>query len=313
MKIWTEAKPFEPSGGLVLTVGTFDGVHLGHRKILNRLVEIARGEALPSGVLTFHPHPRSILFPQEQALLKLLNSPDEKAALLEEAGIDHLIIQPFTPVFAGQTYTEFVRNILVEGLQVSVVVVGYDHHFGKNREGGFRELHELGRQYGFRVEEIPEQDVRDAAVSSSRIRLALSQGDIMLANEMLGYSFPLEGEVVRGQGMGVELGFRTANLKISTSDKQIPADGVYLVYVEHPHFMGPGMMNIGFRPTFEGKERSIEVHLIGFEGDLYGNNLKVRCIDYLRGEFRFPNKESLIAQLMNDRQLALERFRKLNV
>ncbi|HOY49980.1 MAG TPA: bifunctional riboflavin kinase/FAD synthetase [Flavobacteriales bacterium] len=290
----------------VVTTGTFDGVHLGHQTILNRLQELARKYNGQSVVITFHPHPRQVLRPDDHSL-QLLTTLPEKIARLEVSGIDHLLVIPFNKEFAELSSQDFIRQVIVEAVNTRKLVIGYDHHFGKNREGSFEHLRQFGPQYGFEVEEIPAQDIDQVAVSSTKIREALSRGDIHTANRYLGYAYPFNGKVVRGKQLGRTIGFPTANLELEGLGKLIPANGVYAVMVNSGSGIFNGMMNIGFRPTVsDEKVRSIEVHLLDFEGDLYEQNMKVKLIARIRDEKRFASVDELRDQLKLDRVQALK-------
>ncbi len=291
----------------VVTIGTFDGVHMGHRKILGRLTEIARETGGESLLFTFDPHPRQLLSPGEHNL-RLITTLEEKAELLEKAGIDHLVVYPFTHAFAALTYREFVKEILVGKIGTSCLVVGYDHKFGKNREGDFEYLRECARQYDFRIEKLDPLLINEAHVSSTRIREALEAGDIKTANSYLGYPYELHGSVVEGEKVGRKLGFPTANIEATEVLKLIPGYGVYAVRIRVAGKNWEGMLNIGTRPTFNqnADNRSIEVNLFGFEGSLYGEKITLMFIGKIRDEQKFDSVDALVEQLHRDRQRALE-------
>lgn len=296
----------------MVTTGTFDGVHIGHRKILSQLNAVAQKHQGESVLLTFFPHPRMVLQPDLE--LKLLNSQKEKIELLKSTGLDHLIIHPFSTEFSRTSSLDFVRNILVQQIGAKKLVIGYDHHFGRNREGSFEHLKEYGPVYGFDVEEISAQDVADITVSSTKIREAISKGTIEVANKYLQYEFPLFGKVVSGENIGHTLGYPTANIQMEDSYKIIPANGVYAVSVEFPHSEKEskwGICNIGLRPTFGGKFQTIEVHILNFKGNLYGHNLNLRFHKRLRAEMKFDGVENLKKQLQEDEQNARAYFRSL--
>ncbi|CAN5426090.1 bifunctional riboflavin kinase/FAD synthetase [soil metagenome] len=283
----------------VMTLGTFDGVHLGHQKILARLKEVARVAGGEVVLLTFYPHPRKVLFPDKHDL-QLINTLEEKIKMLSSQGVQHLIIHPFDEAFSHLDHETFVREILVEKLRVNTLVIGYDHQFGRNRKGSFKELTELAPILNFKVEEIPEQDIAEVAVSSTRIRKALHNGEIEIANELLGYDYSLSGKVVQGKEIGRTLGYPTANIQPDDSDKLIPANGIYAVLVDVEGQTFKGAMSIGNRPTFDNGERSVEVFLIDFNGDLYGKRLTVHFRYFLRPELKFDSVEALIAQMDKD-------------
>lgn len=283
----------------VVTVGTFDGVHLGHRAILERLRTIARANRGQVVVLTFHPHPRKVLGPAGTRL-SMLNTLEERIRLFESLGVDVLVVQEFTSAFSEIGYEAFVRDYLVGGLGMKMLVIGYDHQFGHRRQGGMQALCQLAPALGFEVEEIPEQDIDAIAVSSTRIRTALLHAEVELARNLLGYAYALEGTVVEGRQIGRTIGFPTANLAIIDPDKLIPANGVYAVWVECEGRRYKGAMSIGHRPTFDAGERSIEVHLLQFSGDLYGKSLHVECMHHLRSELKFDSVDDLVFQMQQD-------------
>lgn len=306
MKVYYSIDDFQKLDKAVVTTGTFDGVHIGHRKILAQLNKVAQNLGGESVLLTFFPHPRMVLQPDLD--LKLINSQKEKIELLKSTGLDHLIIHPFTAEFSRTSSLDFVRNILVNQIGAKKLVIGYDHHFGRNREGSFEHLKEFGPLYGFEVEEIPAQDVEDTTVSSTKIRNAISEGVIETANQYLKYQFQLSGKVVEGEHIGRTIGFPTANLVVGDSYKIIPANGVYAVRVNFPNetekpSLG-GMCNIGIRPTFGGKFQTIEIHLFDFSEDLYGQQLEVHFIKSLRKEMKFDGPEALKSQLKEDEKAA---------
>jgi len=305
LKVYTHPETCKNVKNPVLTIGTFDGVHLGHRKIITRLKELAKNADGETVLFTFSPHPRMVLFPDDTNI-KLLNTQSEKIALLEEAGIDHLVIFPFSKEFSRLSAVEFVRDILVNKLHISKLVIGYDHHFGRNREGSIGNLKELAPLYGFSVEEIPAEEVDDIKISSTKIRTALLEGDIHTANSFLGYRYRLSGLVVSGQKVGREIGFPTANLQVMDLHKLIPADGVYAVKVKTKSAGFDGMLNIGLRPTIKDAEpkRTIEVNIFNFNSELYNEILHVEFIDKIRNEVKFENVDQLKKQLEKDKEKA---------
>ena len=301
MRIFRSIEAFEGTRKAVVTTGTFDGVHVGHRKIISRMREVANKVNGETVLLTFDPHPRTVLFPDDHGLL-LLTTLDEKIALLEEAGVDNLIIHPFTREFSRITSIDFVRDVLVEKLGTYRLVIGYDHHFGRNREGSFEHLVEFGPLYGFEVEEIPALEVQDVSVSSTKIRKALEEGDVATATEYLGAHYRLNGFVVEGNKIGRTLGFPTANIRVENTNKQIPADGVYAVIVVVNGKKQKGMLNIGQRPTVNAlQSRTIEVHIIDYDGDLYGSSIELQFIHRVRNEQKFNGLDELRAQLEKDK------------
>ena len=295
----------EPLPYAVVTSGTFDGVHVGHRKILTRLNEIAAKNNGQSVVLTYWPHPRLVLYP-EQTDLKLLNTFEEKAELLEELGIDHLIKIPFTKSFSRLSGDTFIKKILVEKIGTKKLVIGYDHRFGKNREGSFEYLIENAHRYGFEVEEIPAQDIHDVTVSSTKIRKALLDGHVDEARNFLGNHYLLTGTVVHGDKIGRSMGFPTANIYVEHKFKLIPAEGIYAVTVVVKGREYGGMLYIGKRPTLNKVEQNIEVNIFDFNEDIYGEKIKINFIKQIRSEMKFENLEQLKAQLDRDREASLK-------
>ena len=285
-----------------VTIGTFDGVHFGHQKIIEKLVLEAKKEGKKSVVLTFFPHPRMVL--QKEASIELINTIEERAKLLEKTGLDYLIIHPFSKEFSRTTALEFVRDFLVNQLNISKLIIGYDHHFGKNREGNIKQLTEYSQLYDFIVEEIPAQDIDDVSVSSTKIRRALHAGNLKTANNYLGYNFMINGVVVNGKQLGGKIGYPTANIDVKESYKLIPKTGVYVVKSEIDNETIYGMMNIGNRPTLDGKHQTIEVHFFDFNKDLYHQSLTVELIYFLRDEHKFDSIDSLIHQLKIDENTA---------
>ena len=284
----------------MVTTGTFDGLHIGHRRILDRVNELANSLNGQSVLLTFFPHPRMVLNPDDHGL-NLLTTQDEKIRLLKEAGLDCLVIHPFTKDFSRTSSTDFIRNILVDGLQTKKLVIGYDHHFGKNREGSFEHLVECGPLYGFDVEEISAQDIDDVAVSSTKVRRALAEGDVSTAESYLGYPFELNGTVIEGDKLGRTIGFRTANISVEEDYKMIPANGSYACFAQVGKANFKAMVNIGVRPTVQGSELRIEAHLLDFEDEIYDKQLRLQFKHRLRPEEKFEGLEALKAQLEKDR------------
>lgn len=299
MKVHRGDASFAPPRAAVVTSGTFDGVHVGHQKILNRLKELARETGGETVVVTYWPHPRIVLYPDDPAV-QLLTTFDEKLALLEALGIDHLVQIPFTKEFSQLSSDAFVRQVLVDKIGTRHLVIGYDHHFGRNREGGFDYLKEHADEYGFTVEEIPRQDVDQVGVSSTKIRKALEVGQVHTAREYLGRPYRLTGTVIKGDQIGRQLGYPTANLRIDSPHKLIPADGIYAVHVEHQGQRYEGMLYIGHRPTIQGTSCNIEVNLFAFDQDIYGDALRVDLLARTRGDMTFDGLEALAAQLAKD-------------
>ncbi len=294
---------FTPTQKTYVTIGTFDGVHIGHQKIIKDLIAQAKADKKKSVLLTFFPHPRMVL--QKEASIKLINTIEEKKLLLEELGLDYLIIHPFSKEFSRLTALDFVRDILVNQLNTSKLIIGYDHHFGKNREGNIEQLTEYSYLYDFSVEEIPAQDIDSVSVSSTKIRRALLNGELKTANKYLGYSYTLEGKVVKGEQLGSKIEFPTANISISESYKLIPKSGVYIVKSTIKNTTVYGMMNIGNRPTVDGTEQTIEVHFFDFSNDLYDTNLKIELLYFIREEQKFDSVAALKNQLIQDKKTSL--------
>ena len=312
MQIHHGLDSFRKLSNAIVTSGTFDGVHVGHRKILDRLQEVAQKNHGETVVITFSPHPRIVLYP-EQSDLKLLTSLTEKAALLRDIGIDHLVVIKFDKDFAKTTSEAFIQDILLKQIGTKKLVIGYDHKFGRNREGSFEYLKEHAPSLGFEVEEIPKQDVDDVAVSSTKIRKALQKGDVSIANSYLNSNYVLTGLVVEGKKIGREIGFPTANIEVSDPYKLIPADGIYAVKAEVADQHLQGMMYIGPRPTL-GNElaKTIEVNLFEFDMDIYGEVIKIEFIQKLREDEKFDGLEALKKQLHQDQEDALKVFSQLN-
>ncbi|MCC7533612.1 MAG: bifunctional riboflavin kinase/FAD synthetase [Bacteroidia bacterium] len=304
MKVYYSLNELPQIKNAIVTQGTFDGVHVAHLVILNRLKQIATERKGESVVITFHPHPRMVIFPDDHGL-KLLHTLDEKIAALEKAGVDHLLIIPFTKDFSRLTSLQFIQDIIVNKLNTKVLVIGYNHRFGKNREGTFINLKEYSSIYGFEVEEIPEQDIDDVAVSSSQIRIALNNGDVKLASKYLLYPYQIKGKVTKGKQLGRTIGFPTANIVLNDENKQIPADGVYAVIVFFNKRTFFGMLNIGMRPTVDGLTHTVEVHMFDFDEEIYDKELSVQFVDKLRNEIKFENLAALTNQLENDKLQAL--------
>lgn len=305
MKIYHGIDDFSRLACAVVTSGTFDGVHLGHQQILARLREVAARHNGETVVLTFWPHPRLVLHPEDDTL-KLLNTFEEKADLLKAFGIEHLVRIPFTKEFSQLTSEEFIQKILVDTIGTKKLVIGYDHRFGHNREGSFEQLKLNAPRYGFEVEEIPRQDVDNIGVSSSKIRKALEEGDIETATHFLGQTYSVTGRVVMGDKLGRLLGYPTANIEIDSRFKLVPADGIYAVTVRHEHRLYKGMLYIGYRPTVNGSKRNIEVNLFDFAQDIYGESLSISFHKLIRGDARFNDLETLKQQLALDKIAALD-------
>ncbi|MCK8480944.1 bifunctional riboflavin kinase/FAD synthetase [Psychroserpens algicola] len=289
--------------GSVITIGTFDGVHIGHQKIIKRLVKTGLEKHLKSVVLTFFPHPRMVLQPDFK--LQLLHTIEERQDILSQFGLDDLVIKEFTKDFANLSAYDYVKKVLVDELNAKHIIIGYDHHFGKDRTANIDDLKSFGKVFNFTVEEISAQDIADVAVSSTKIRQALQHGDIKTTNTYLGYPYFLTGKVIKGKGLGKTIMFPTANIAIEKSYKLIPKHGVYVVKSTIDKRTVFGMMNIGTNPTFNETKRSIEVHFFNFDKDLYNAVLKIEILHRLRDEQKFESVKQLQSQLENDKINAL--------
>jgi riboflavin kinase/FMN adenylyltransferase len=293
----------------ILTLGTFDGVHFGHKKILERVTQNTENGKYESLVLTFFPHPRMVL--QEESEIKLLNTLDEKIILLQKIGIQNLVIHPFDEKFSKLTAAEFVKNVLVEQFHIQKIIIGHDHRFGRNRTANIDDLKAFGIQYDFEVEEISAQEIKAVSVSSTKIRNALMEGNVALANEYLGYNYPLTGIVTKGQQLGRTIGYPTANLKLEENFKLVPQSGVYMVKSILNTKIVFGMMNIGFNPTVGGKSQTIEINYFDFDEDLYGQKITVSIVERIRDEKKFESIELLKEQLEKDKKTTIAYFKKL--
>lgn len=299
MKVYRSLEEFEKGEHTVATIGTFDGLHLGHKTILNRIQTLAKEKGGESLLISFHPHPRLVIFPENNPL-RLLHTLDEKIKMLEEMGLDKLLLIPFTKEFSRTSSKSFIRDILAHQVGISHIVIGYDHHFGKNRTGGIEELREYSRALNYEVEEIPAQAIDDANISSTKIRNALLEGDVKTARTYLGYDYGFSGTVIHGEKMGRKLGYPTANMDPLDKLKLIPADGVYFVrtYVGDESFYG--MMSIGVKPTVGEFDRSYEVNILDFDRDIYGEVIRVEFLEYIRGEKKFDSLQDLIRGMRED-------------
>ena len=299
MKRFNNINEFNCKKSTIITIGTFDGVHLGHQKILKKLNVEAENNRLESSVLTFFPHPRTVLNPDSS--LKLINTIEERISLFEKSKIDNLIVHPFTKEFSELDSEDYVKNILVDQLKAKIVLIGYDHKFGKNRTADINNLKEYGIKYNFEVIEIKAEEINDIAISSTKIRNSIEEGDIQLTNSYLGYEFSFFGKVVRGNSIGKTLGFPTANIKIGTDLKLIPKNGVYLISTIINQKIIFGMMNIGIKPTTNENTKSIEVNLFDFNQDLYDTNITIYIKQFLREEIKFDSLNELKLQIEKDK------------
>lgn len=336
MQIYHHINDFERLENAVVTIGTFDGVHLGHQKIISKLIEKANETNGESIILTFFPHPRMILNPGDHDL-KMINTMAEKAMLLEQLGVDHLIITPFTRDFSNLSAQQYIKEILIDQIGMKEIVIGYDHRFGKDRSGGLKELQEYSTVYDYQIDEIPEQDIADLAISSTRIRKALSVGDVDAANDLMNHPFSLSGKVIRGDQIGRTLGYPTANLFIEESYKIIPSDGIYAVEVHIPEenkknknqeLHNPfrpenqkssivnrkykGMAYIGHRPTINGMSQNIEVNIFDFNEDIYHQTIRLDFLHFIRHDVKFEGLEKLTEQLGRDKESTLAFFDSKN-
>ena len=300
MNVVNGIENYKANSKSILTIGTFDGVHLGHQKIITSLVTKAKQKSLQANILTFFPHPRMVL--QKESNLKLIDTLEEKQNLLSELGIDNLIIQPFSKEFSKLTAIEFTRDVLVNELRISALMIGYDHRFGKNREASVEDLIRYGQSYNFEVNVIPAQDISSITVSSTKIRDAIKISDFKKVNQFLGRPYELNGKVIKGNGVGRTIKYPTANIEIKEIYKLIPPKGVYLVKIYLGENEFSGMMNIGNRPTINGLNQTIEVHIFDFDKDIYGKNLKVCFLKKIRKEKKFDSLPSLKSQLKKDEE-----------
>ncbi|SFV34239.1 bifunctional riboflavin kinase/FAD synthetase [Thermoflavifilum thermophilum] len=292
----------------VITIGTFDGVHKGHQTILHQLKNKSLEKRLPGVVITFDPHPREVLHPEQP--VQLLNTLEERIQLFEQQGIEHLVIVPFTKAFSELSAEAYVKKFLIHYFHPAVIIIGYDHHFGHDRKGDIHLLENLQQQYGYTLEEISPQVVQQVTISSTRIRQALVNGEIELANTLLGYNYSLAGTVARGDQIGRKLGYPTANLQLGDPRKLIPATGVYAatVQIDEKPIHLKGMLNIGYRPTFQGKELRIEIHIFDFSDNIYGHTMRIYLHAYLRPDQYFENAEALRRQMDQDKIMALQKL-----
>lgn len=329
MKIYHNLSEFTKLNNAIVTIGTFDGVHYGHQKIIKQLVAKAKSDHGESVILTFFPHPRLIIDPENQDL-KMINTINEKAEILKSLGVDHLIITPFTRDFSNLLPDDYIKNILVNHIGTKHIIIGYDHRFGKDRTGNLTDLKAAGNHFGFSVEEIMEQDIHDVAVSSTKIRQAILDGDVSLAADYLGYSFSIFGRVIKGDKIGRTIGFPTANIFVEETYKLIPGDGIYAVTVEMKvgsselrvdalesssfNFQPStfkGMAYIGQRPTINGMTRNIEVNIFDFNQEIYGQDIKMNFLKFLRHDVKFTGLDALKVQLQKDKEDTLNYFSTL--
>lgn len=304
MQVYRSIENLPSFKNAVITIGTFDGVHEGHRKIISALIREAQSVDGESIIITFHPHPRKIVNPDES--LHLINTLDEKIELLSKTGVDHLVIVPFSHEFSEQSADEYIENFLIRRFRPHTIIIGYDHHFGKGRQGNFMMLAEKADHYGYRLLEIPKYILDEIAVSSTKIRNALLQSDIETANKLLGYEFFFEGVVIRGDQLGRKLGYPTANLEYSDPEKIHLGHGVYAAYAELDGTSLKGMLSIGTRPTLKNSDERIEINLFDFDEEIYGKTLRVIVKRYLRPQEKYASLDELIEQLKKDKEESLE-------
>ena len=289
----------------VITIGTFDGVHEGHKKIIQQLKAEAKRINGESVIISFHPHPRKIVSSSILGI-RLINTIDERIELLKAQDIDHLVITPFTDLFANQQPEDYLKNFLIKNFNPSVIIIGYDHKFGKDRKGDFHLLEQYQSVYNYELKEIPKHILHDISISSTNIRNAILKSEFEVANQLLGYKFFFDGEVVHGNKIGRTIGYPTANLHIKNEEKIIPGDGVYAVYIELTHLLPvkkqfKGMMSIGFRPTVNGKKRVVEVNIFDFNEEIYGTIVRIHIQSYLRPELKFESLEALTKEIDQDK------------
>lgn len=310
VKVFHAISDFKCRKKTVVTLGTFDGVHLGHQKIINRLLNSTQNNDLESVVLTFLQHPRGVL--QADSNIKLLNTNEEKTALLEEKGVDNLIIHTFDTNFAELTGEEFVKTVLVDQLNIQKIIIGYDHRFGKNRASDIHDLIYFGKKYHFDVEQISAKEIDEISISSTKIRKAINDGKIKLANQYLGYDYTFTGKVIKGQQLGRTIGFPTANINIENIQKIIPKNGVYIVEGSWRGNTHKGMMNIGTKPTVAGKSITIEIHFFNINEDLYDLDIAISVHEFIREEVKFNSIDELKIQLQRDKITSLDYFKNID-
>jgi len=304
MQVHSDVSHLPTFRNAVITIGTFDGVHMGHKQILEQLTTEAAKVNGETVIITFHPHPRKIV--GDTSGVQLLTTLDEKITLLQQAGISHLVIVPFNDAFANQAAEEYVTDFLYKKFNPGIFIIGYDHRFGKGRKGDYQLLERMGQQLGFEVKEIPQQVLHEIGISSTRIRKALLHSDITTANSFLGYPYFFSGTVIKGDQLGRTIGYPTANLQIANEEKLVPGDGVYAVTVEQEdHTLLKGMMYIGSRPVVNGKRRVIEVNIFDFDADIYDQQLLIRVHHFIRGDMHFSGLDALKVQLAEDKKQTL--------
>ena len=310
MKIYKSIEAFKKVNNSIVTIGTFDGVHLGHKVIIDRLKKMAQDVHGETVLLTFFPHPRIVLYPENNEL-RMLNTINERIQMIENAGIDHLIVHPFSKEFSRISSVDFIRDVICNSIGASRLIIGYDHHFGRNREGTLEHLQELAPLYDFEVEEIPAQEIQQINISSTKIRNALIDGEVDLAAKFLGYNYSINGTVVKGNQLGREIGFPTANIKVDEWYKLIPKQGVYAVRIIIDNKEYGGMLNIGTRPTLNGKTQTIEVNIFDFNEDIYEQEIKLSFLKRIRHEQDFSELDLLKKQIATDKEEIIQLFNEL--
>lgn len=310
MNVFPSISEFNSTKKTIVTIGTFDGVHIGHQKIIEKLIQETKKADCESLILTFFPHPRMVL--NGSSSIKLLNTINEKSILLEKMGLDNLVVHPFDKKFSNLSAEEFVKTILVDSFNLKKIIIGYDHRFGNNRAANIDDLISFGKKYDFEVEQISAQEIDSVSVSSTKIRDAITDGNMIVANEFLGYDYILSGKIITGKQLGRTIGFPTANIKIEENYKLIPKNGVYIVKSHLQEKTVFGIMNIGLNPTVNGEDLSIEVHFLDFEADLYNKNITVSVIARIRDEQKFTSIDLLKAQIQEDKNYAIS-FIKIRI
>ena len=300
MRVFRDLHDLSTFRSAVVTIGTFDGVHKGHQKLISRINDIAAQIGGESIIVTFHPHPRLVIHPEDRSL-KLLNTIDEKIKLLSDYHVDNVVVVPFSRDFSEQSAESYISDFLVRNFHPAHIVIGYDHKFGRNREGDFSFLEKHQAQYGYQLEAISKEMLDDIGISSTKIRQSLQDGDITTANELLGHNYTLTGIVVKGLQNGRKLGYPTANIQVADANKLIPRTGIYAVRVHQDDKVYKGMLSIGFNPTFDGTEQTIEVNILDFDRDIYGESLTLEFIQFIRHEKKFDSLEDLIKAIDNDK------------
>lgn len=308
MNVFPSISEFNSTKKTIVTIGTFDGVHIGHQKIIEKLIQETKKADCESLILTFFPHPKMVL--NGSSSIKLLNTINEKSSLLEKMGLDNLVVHPFDKKFSNLSAEEFVKTILVDSFNIKKIIIGYDHRFGNNRAANIDDLISFGKKYDFEVEQISAQEIDSVSVSSTKIRDAITDGNMIVANEFLGYEYILSGKIITGKQLGRTIGFPTANIKIEENYKLIPKNGVYIVKSHLQEKTVFGIMNIGLNPTVNGEDLSIEVHFLDFEADLYNKNITVSVIARIRDEQKFTSIDLLKAQIQEDKNYAISFIKK---